>query len=327
VQLAGVLLLSVAAMATATAGQTAAPDAREWIQRMNKALVEGNYDGVFELRSGNQRETYRILHRFKDGEMRERLVATDGSGEEQTRKGTQWAQFLPDKRRVVVATRNRSFGYLQAINGLDELAARHYDISEAGRARLLGREVQIIHMEPKDNLRFGYRFWLDVGSSLPLRLQRVAHDGKVIKEVSFTFINAPLLPTDISDEQLKVAVDFRPYSRVDQDKLTPFYNARLKPAFAPQPALMPVGYRARRFGGQLPEGSAPEPRARFIVSDGVSWAEVFLAPAASKPEPDIGGTWRSIAMYAETVEGVRVSVFGEVPLAAAQAIAKAFRPE
>jgi sigma-E factor negative regulatory protein RseB len=327
--LAGALLLSIAAMAPANAGQTPAPDARGWITRMNKALIEGNFEGVFEQRSGDQRETYRIVHRFKDGEMRERLVATDGSGEEQRRVGTQWLQYLPDKRLMFFATRNRSFGYIQAINGLDDLTARQYEISEAGRGRLLGREVQIIRVEPKDNLRFGYRFWLDVGSALPLRLQRVAYDGKVIKEVSFTFINAPLLPTDISDEQLKVAVDpkGKGYTFVNLDKNTPFYNPRLKRTFAPQAELMPAGYRARRFGGQVQEGGAAGPRARFVVSDGVSWGEVFLVPVVGTPEPDGGGTMRSFAHYGVTLEGVRIFVSGEMPLAAAQSIAQAFRPE
>jgi negative regulator of sigma E activity len=122
---AGTILLTMAAMATATAGQPPPDaDARAWIQRMNTSLVEGNYDGVFELRSGTWRRTYRIVHRFKDGEMRERLVATDGSGEEQRRKGPHWAQFLPDMRLVRTATRNRVFGYIHALNGLDDVAAR-----------------------------------------------------------------------------------------------------------------------------------------------------------------------------------------------------------
>jgi negative regulator of sigma E activity len=176
-------------------------------------------------------------------------------------------------------------------------------------------------------LRFGYRFWLDAGSALPLKIQRVTHDGKVVKEISFTFINAPLLPTDISDEQLKVAVDFSSFKPVDQDRNMPFYNANLKRALAPQPALMPPGYRARRFGGQVQEGRPAGKRARFIVSDGVSWGEVFLSPVTGESRPDGGGTMGALAGYQLTLDGVHVTVTGEMPLAAAEAIAKAFRPE
>jgi hypothetical protein len=155
----------------------------------------------------------------------------------------------------------------------------------------------------------------------------VTSDGKVVKEIAFTFINAPLLPTDISDDKLMVGIDFSTYRRIDQDVNMPFYNARLRTALAPQPALMPPGYRARRFGGQPLRGAPAAPRARFIVSDGVTWAEVFLAPAEGEPKPAGGGTDGAYTGYQMTLDGVRISVVGELPLAAAQAIAQAFRPE
>lgn len=318
------------ACATATAGQ--AGEALDWIQRMNKILVEGNFDGVLERRSGEKRQELRVIHRFKDGEMIERVVARDGSGYEQRRKGDQFSEYFPRIRVVSIATRTRAFGYIQTLNGLDGEAARHYDISDAGRSRLLGRDVQMIRIEPRDDLRFGYRFWLDAGSAMPLKLQRVTRDGNVVKEIAFTFINAPLLPTDISDEQLRVGFDLSPFKAVDRDKNMPFYDPRLKRALLPQAALMPAGYRVWRFGGQSSgmqprQPAAGGPRARFIVSDGVTWAEVFLSPDAGEagsPRIETDGGYNG---YRHTVDGVRVSVVGELPLAAAEAIAKAFRPE
>jgi sigma-E factor negative regulatory protein RseB len=327
-RLGGALVLAWTLASGAVAGQPAATtDALGWIQRMNKAVVEGSFHGEFEQRDGGKRETWRILHRFKDGEMVERLVSTDGSGYEQKRKGTRWWQFQPEQRLIVTATRNRSYGFLQALNGLDDIAANYYDISEAGRARLLGREAQVIHIVPKDDLRYGYRFWLDVQSAMPLKQQRIARDGKVIKEITFTFLNAPLLPTEITDEQLKVAVDSRGYKGYNRDEFAPFYNPALKRGLVAVPSALPPGYRARRFGGAALEGKSAGPRARFIVSDGVSWAEVFLAPPGDNPMPDGGAPMGAFAGYGMTVEGVRVSVVGEMPLAAVKAIAQAFRPE
>jgi sigma-E factor negative regulatory protein RseB len=237
----GAALLALFA-ATATAGQAAAPgEVFSWIQRMNKVLVEGNFDGVFERRSGDKSQQWRIVHRFKDGEMMERVVAMDGSGYEQKRKGDQFAEYRPQLRAVFTSTRTRSFGYIPTLNGLDGQAANHYNISDQGRSRLLGRDVQVIRIDPRDDLRFGYRFWLDAGSALPLKLQRVTRDGAVVKEIAFTFINAPLLPTDIPDEQLRVGVDFSKFKLVDNDKRMPFHDPRLKRSLAPQPSLMPAG--------------------------------------------------------------------------------------
>lgn len=333
-RLAGAILLALLA-ATATAGQAGPPaEVLQWVQRMNKMLVEGNFDGVFERRSGEKSQQWRIVHRFKDGEMMERVVAMDGSGYEMRRKGDQFAEYRPRQQAVFTSTRTRSFGYIPTLNGLDADAARHYSISDGGRSRLLGRDVQMIRIDPRDDLRFGYRFWLDAGSAMPLKLQRVTRDGTVVKEITFTFINAPLLPTDIPDEQLRVGVDISKFKGVNNDKRMPFYDPRLKRALTPQMSLMPAGYRIWRFGGQTgPARSSQQakeagPRSRFIVSDGVTWAEVFLAPATAEMKEGGGPIdGASYSGYLAVVDGALVNVVGELPLAAAEAIAKAFRPE
>ncbi|MDQ2639333.1 MAG: MucB/RseB C-terminal domain-containing protein [Pseudomonadota bacterium] len=321
------------AAATASAGQSGPPaELFGWIQRMNKVLIEGNFDGVLERRSDEGRQELRIVHRFKDGEMMERVVARDGSGYEQRRKGDQFSEYFPKRRIVIKSIRTRSFGYIQTLNGLDAESARLYDISDAGRTRLLGRDVQMIRIEPKDDLRLGYRLWLETGSAMPLKLQRVTRSGAVVKEIAFTFINVPLLPADIPDEQLRVDVDFSTFKGYDRDKGMPFYDARLKRALLPQMSLMPAGYRIWRFGGQTAGARSPQPRttgprSRFIVSDGVTWAEVFLAPASTDTKEG-GDTFDGgNSGYQMVTDGVRVSVVGELPLAAAEAIAKAFRPE
>jgi sigma-E factor negative regulatory protein RseB len=236
-----------------------------------------------------------------------------------------WAQFLPDKRRVDVATRNRSFGFIPSLNGLDDVSARHYDITDAGPARLLGRDVQLIRIEPRDDLRYGYRFWLDRQSALPLKFQRVSHDGKVLKEIAF--VNPPLLPAEISDDQLKVAVDTSDFRWVNRDRRAPMHNPELKRAYVPQAALLPPGYRARIFNSPAQEAQAVGPRARYIVSDGVSWAEVFIAPATGEAGPVNGFAMGPLASYQLRLDDVQVTVVGEMPQAAAQAIAQAVRPE
>lgn len=305
--------------------QAGADDARTWIQRMNEAVVKRNYDGVFRLRFGDRVDVMRIVHRYQDGEMIERVISTDGSGYEQKRKGSRWAEFRPDKRRVDTATRNRSFGFLPTLNGIDPVSARHYDIQDGGAVSLDGREVRLIQVLPKDALRFGYRFWLDEESALPMKLQRVAHDGRVLKEVAF--INQPRLPETIADDRLMVELDFKGFTWVDRDRFTPMHNAQLKRAYAPQGALLPAGYRSRIFNSPAQEARAPGHRARFIVSDGVSWAEVFIAPVVQPARAPAGFSAGPLASYQLVLDDAQVTVVGEMPEAAARAIAEAVRPE
>ena len=56
-------------------------------------------------------------------------------------------------------------------------------------------------------------------------------------------------------------------------------KSRIMPrAYTLQRELLPAGYRARIFNSPEEEQRAAGPRSRFIVSDGISWAEVFLSP-------------------------------------------------
>ena len=318
---AGAALLALAA--SVHAGQEGA--ARDWIQRMNHAVVNRNYDGVIRTqRTGQPTEVFRIVHRMKDGEMVERVISTDGSGYEQKRKGARWAEFRPAQKLVIVQTRHRSFGYIPAINGLDQRSSRYYDVRDMGPTQLLGREVQVIHIDPRDELRYGYRFWLDRESALPLKLQRTTQDGTVLKEIAF--ISPPSRPKTIADSELMADVDARGFRWLSWDKYTPMYNPELTRAYVVRSELLPAGYRPRIFNLPEEDAAATGPRARYIVSDGVSWADVFIAPAGDD-EKTSSSAAGPIATYRLRVGDVRVVVVGEMPLATARQIAEAVRPE
>jgi sigma-E factor negative regulatory protein RseB len=189
-------------------------------------------------------------------------------------------------------------------------------------------DVQLIRIDARDAMRYGYRFWLDRQSALPLKFQRVSHGGKVLKEIEF--ISPPLLPDTISEDQLKVGIDTRDFTWVNTD--LPMRNTGLKLTYLPQASLLPPGYRVLNFNSQPQDAKSQDaksdgPRARFIVSDGVSWAEVFLTPATGKARPASGLAMGPMAVYLLRLDDVQVRVMGEMPEAAAKAIAEAVRPE
>jgi sigma-E factor negative regulatory protein RseB len=329
-------LLGAALLAGAAPAALAGSDeALGWILRMNKAVVESNYEGIFRQTTSHNPQSVqvmKIIHRYKDGEMVERVISMDNSGYEQKRKGASWAEFLPGRRQAHKATRSRSYGYIPTVNGLDATTARNYEIRDVGPTRLIGRDVQQIHIDPRDNLRYGYRFWIDHQSALPLKLQRVSSDGAVVKEIAFEI--QPTQLSSISDERLMVAVDHKGFRWVNLDQ--PMTNPLLKRAYAPQAALLPAGYRMPRFSGARDSrgaAAAPAaPRSRFMVSDGVSWGEVFITPISGKsmaetPKSDGGAVIGITAVYRLRLDDVHIVVTGEIPMEAARTIAEAVRPE
>ena len=326
--LLGVLVLLVAMPASATG-----KDARDWILRMNAAVASRNFDGWLVLQMGGRSEKLRIIHRMQQGRMSERVITTDGSGREYVREGSDYTEYWPEHRVAVKETRNRAYGFLVALNGLSPEADRYYDISLGGVERLIGREAQLVRLEPRDGLRYGYRFWLDRQTAMPLKSQLVSRAGDVLEEIAFQRL---AMPPAIPDDLLKPDVDtsgpaFR-WMRRDM----PLHNPGVKVTFTAREDGLPAGFPVRFFDAPEEVAAAKGPRTRFIVSDGIAWVSVFVDVAdpnrhAGNPA-DRGGTdglkvFGSLAAYESPRGDYKVTAVGEVPPATIRAIAEAFRSE
>lgn len=306
----------------AAAVQAGTGDAGEWIKRMNAVVAARNFDGVFIHSMAGKRQTLRLIHRMENGKMSERLVFANGSGREIVRNGTEWVMYFPDLKVARVETRNRDWGFLVALNRLDEDSKRYYEVSMAGSERLLGRTAQLVRVDPRDGFRYGYRFWIDQQTALPLKTQRVTRTGEVLEEISFLTLE---LRSVIPDELLKPDVD--PDSLRWVKPNPPVEQASLVMNFAPRKDMMPPGFRVTLNN---PGGDPKGLRTRFIVSDGIDWVSVFVEPA-DKGQPPAGAAevvqMGLSATYVSRQDGYKVTAVGEVPPQTVKSIADAFHPE
>jgi sigma-E factor negative regulatory protein RseB len=309
------------ALLWAVAAPAAQSEARAWIARMNTALATRNYDGWFRYQVAGQSQTLRLIHRMRDGQMTERLIFTDGSGSEFVRSGSEWLAYLPDKHMVLKETRNRSFGFITALNGLSDDSEKFYNIDSVGTTRLGSRLVQVVSVEPRDTLRYGYRFWLDQNSAMPLRTQLVTRTGEVIEEVSFINLS---MPENISDDLLRPDVDTTGFRWMRRD--VPANAPGVMQAFVPRADLLPAGFHVLDLNSPE-DAAATGPKTRFIVSDGIAWVSVFVEVVDNKPR-DLGPAQMGTqATYVARQDHYYISVVGEVPPQVVKSIAEAVRPE
>jgi len=317
---------AVTLLLLASAVQAGSGDARDWITRMNGALATRSYDGVFIHVMSGKRQTLRIIHRMENGKMAERLIFANGTGREVVRNGSQWVAYFPDLKIARAETRNRSWGAMVALNGLSEESKRYYDISTGGTERLLGRMAQLVRVDPRDGFRYGYRFWLDQQTAMPLKTQRITRAGEVLEEISFLTLE---MRTSIPDELLKPDVDPESLKWLRPD--THVGDNSLKSGFAPRKEMLPPGFRVA-FNNPGSDPNSKEPRTRFIVSDGVDWVSVFIEPAdkgqpPSNARPDGVVLMGLSATYVSRQEAYKVTAVGEVPPMTVKSIADAFQPE
>jgi len=303
-------------------------DAKALIDHMNEALARRNYDGVFVQQIGSRRETWRIIHRMREGRMTERLISTDGSGREFVRNGSEAVWYFPDRKVVLVEERGRASGYITALYGVGADTEKYYQLRSSDQpVRVRGFMARLVTVEPRDALRYGYRYWIDEKTSMPVRTQLVAATGEVIAEISFISMS---LPDKVDEELLKTDVDTTGFRWLRRD--TPGSPNSVRTSFVAREDLLPPGFRVKTFPN-MPPPPDRGPRTRFIISDGIAWVSVFIEDASAGQQP---GTLRraeglvqmgTTAAYSVATAGHRVTVVGDVPADTVRAIAGAIQPE
>jgi sigma-E factor negative regulatory protein RseB len=285
----------------------AEPKAKEWLQRMDKALTNTNYVGVFTHVRGTRAETLRIIHRVRGRDVSERLLSLDASGREVIRVGDELTCYFPDKRTVLVERRSPDGPLLGALPSLaDGGDSQVYEIRGGDRERLMGRNTRVVALHPRDEYRYGYRLWIDEQTSMPLKTQLCDKSGQVIEQILFSSID---LPERIPDSMFKPQVDAANFRWLRADR---------RVALSSAPALweamrLPPGFRMATSSNQQLPGSS-EPVAHLVFTDGVASVSVFVEPRKRDNQAAQGpARVGSSSAFTTVVDDHQVTVVGEVP--------------
>ncbi len=145
-------------------------------------------------------------------------------------------------------------------------------------------------LEPRDDLRYGYRFWLDAQTALPLKTQLVTRAGEVLEDISFLSI---ALPDKIDDEQLKPGFDTSGFHWMRGRRADVY--ARPQEGAGAAHELMPAGSRAylhqprgrgEGAGDRVPASLFPMRRVGIgIRGSGLVRVPRRMAPKVSRTRP------------------------------------------
>ena len=308
------LWLSVQALAAASRD-----DPRDWLARTDQALSNRNYEGVFVHEHAGESETLRVIHRLDAEGVAERLQSMDGSGREFIRKGTQLICYLPDQRTVLVEKSPDSALLLGGLPRVDATSAGQYDVTELARARVSGRDARVIAITPLDQLRYGYRLWIDEATAMPLKTQLRDSHGGVLEQIVFTSLK---MLAHIPNAELEAGIDAHAYRWVRRDT-DPVDAHTLSVSW--QADTLPAGFRMTASTRQmLPAG----PVEHLVFSDGLASVSVFIEigrAGGAQPGSDDAATLGTSSAYSTIVQGYRVTAVGEVPPETVRVIAQSIR--
>lgn len=308
------LLLCLPLSITASA-EGGAARAQELINKMTQAARSRNYEGVFIYRYGKSMDTMRIIHKADNGGERQRLVSLTGSAREVIRNDESVTCIFPDDRAVMVE-KNRSRKLVFQLPELIESVSRFYTFSTSGQDRIAGRESWTVNIVPRDQYRYGYRFWIDQDSNLLLKSELRGRDGSVLEQILFTQLE---IRDDISDSLLEPALTGKDYTWYKSDVNEEPSNPGKK---GWRVAWVPDGFNMQTHHSQTMPMSK-ELVEHIIYTDGIAIVSIFIEKMDNDASETIGSLKRGgMSTFTRHERGFQITAVGEVPHSTVERMAK-----
>ena len=286
----------------------------QWIQAARTAAMRVNYTGTIIYQAGGEMTSSRITHMFDGSNSLERIQTLDGKPREYLRKRSASDDevhcLIPESRKIVVEKRSveDSFPALSSASP-DEILQR-YDARLGPVERVAGFEAQALALEPRDNLRYAYRFWLDRASGLLLRAQTLNERKEVIEQISFSDVR---IGERIDRSALK-----SPWSTDGWSVVRSEYR---KADLAKQGWIVPTPDGFRRTKEVVRRMHSAD-AMQVVFADGLATISVFIEPgSATADPPDSVHVHGPTSAFSRRVSDALVTVVGEVPPGTVRAVA------
>jgi sigma-E factor negative regulatory protein RseB len=300
---------------TATVAQS--KNAGEWLERMAKSARELPYTGVYVHQTTDGSATSRITHvADKQGNEHEKLEMLDGPLFEVIRRNEELFCYHPDQKMVRVDRRSTGRFFPSLVSGSPSAISENYRVKLGTIERVAGHDCQWVILEPRDNMRYLQKLCAELGTGLLLRAKLFNEKNQLLEQFMFTQldVSGAVSRQDIRSRWEKSSGWQRDY-------------------------LVKDGVKSADTGwqvGNLPSGfkkimekvrnitSRKEPVTHLVYSDGLLHVSVFVeGNGGNAVQPSSKGSDDGpISVVVRPVADYQVTVMGEVPIGAVQAIAE-----
>nr|WP_281388613.1 MucB/RseB C-terminal domain-containing protein [Litorivivens lipolytica] len=273
-----------------------AAEPAEWLERMSHAHRELSYQGIVTHQVDDQLASYRIVHRVVDGREFELLTPLDSSSTKLVRRGHSIHCVHPAE------------SMLRAISGSGGFA-RYYDLRLEEGARVAGRDVVTLHIEPRDVFRLGYVISLDAQTAIPLKTETLGQRDQVLERFQFMLFELGV-GGELNDAE---AYEIGHREVVEEQK-----RKAMLSKLSWNTGWVPDGFMLAETTDRKNEA--------LSYTDGISMFSVFMERASDAGQSPAAAAMRSGATVSYTYpipeRELVATVIGEVPLLTAEQVAK-----
>lgn len=280
--------------------------ARDWLERMMHAVQSLNYQGTFIYLHDGQLESMRIVHAVENNRVRESLISLNGHPREVVRDDDLVTCVIPESNQVSVDRRPPSDKFLNLLPKDLAQLEEHYDFHLLDLSRIANRQARVVTIAPKDSLRYGYRFYLDTETALPLKSDLINEQAQIVEQTMFTELEVG--KAEINDIYRRESLfTFRLRNNADAQ-----HNTAGEAADRWNFQRLPSGFKLT-LTHYLPDPEGTTPVEQYVFSDGLGSLSVFVEH--EKHQDGLTGASRlgAINAWGGRVEGYQVTAVGEVP--------------
>jgi sigma-E factor negative regulatory protein RseB len=273
-------------LSAAAAGQTVTPPSigdvpvakvaerniHDWLTRLQEASRHRAYVGTFVVSTGTSLSSSRIWHVCDGVQQAERVESLTGAPRSTFRHNDQVLTLLPDKR-VAVAEKRETLALFSGLWQSNESSLdAFYLLKTVGTGRVAGLQTEILQLQPKDNLRFGYRVWTEKNTGLVMKLQTLNGAGQVLEQAAFSELQLDA-PVNMADLTLLMGKT-EGYQLAKSELVQTVAAVEGWVLKSDVPGFKPLSCQKRTIGGATGAGQATT--MQWVFSDGLASVSLFV---------------------------------------------------
>lgn len=281
------------------------------------------YVGTFVVSSASGgMSSARIWHACDGVQQIERVEALTGAPRSTFRRNDQVITFLPESK-VAKTERRESLGLFPGLlQTLGAPIADYYIVQKVGVDRVAGFESEVLHLAPKDQLRFGYRIWSERRTGLVVKLQTLSPEGQVLEQSAFSELQ---MDAPVKMEKLAAMMASTDGYRIE--KIEPIKTTAAAEGWVLRNSV--AGFKAVNcYKRPAAGGNGQDGAVQWIFSDGLASVSLFLEAFDRQRHSQeallaMGATQTLTRRLADKGGDWWLTVVGEVPAQTLKAFAQA----
>jgi sigma-E factor negative regulatory protein RseB len=244
----------------------------EWLARMHEASMQKrSYIGTLVQTSREGMSSARIWHACDGQTQVERIETLTGAPRSTIRKDNQMVTFVPEAKLARVEKREGlGTSFTELLKPGSGSIPDFYTVKSLGNERIAGLDAEVVQLDPRDQLRYGYRLWTERKSALVLKLQTLDAAGNVLEQAAFSELQ---LDAPVKADKLKQMMKPADGWRVEQADIVKTSAAAegwaLKSAV---PGFKSISCHKRGAAS----ASVADDTVQWVFSDGLATVSLFL---------------------------------------------------